>query len=103
MPDTYFTPPHRGTFVPESDPQFPESMGQPWRSMAPHTPQPPNLYLGLDGLLHEEQPPGTYGVNGKSFLGGHIYGPLDQADIDLITNSGYGAYLTTDPKPVPQP
>jgi hypothetical protein len=104
LPPLYFTPPHHNRFMPESDPDIPDSMQQPWLTMRPTVPRPINLWVrtDTDGLLHEEQPP-SYNVDSRVFMGGRVYGPLSQADIDLITNSGFGAYLTSDPNPQPQP
>jgi hypothetical protein len=99
----YFTPPHRGKFVAYFDIEIEASLTQPYLSMTPHNPQPPNLWIDPDtGLLTEKQP-ATMNPDTKMFAGGHIYGPLSAEDVQLLVNSGYGAYLSTDPNPTPQP
>lgn len=102
MPDQYFMTPHRGQFMPYADPRIPETMTEPLKSLKPEVPQPINLWLHDDGLLHDIEPP-NLSIATKWFQGGCRYGPLSAADITLITDSGYGAYITTDPNMQPQP
>lgn len=105
----FFTPPHRGRFMPHSYPGT-DSDTEPLASIKPDlVPQPVNIYVWADGSLHEEEPE-VIGINDtipgwarRIYASGHIYGPLSDAEITELTTAGYGAYLTTNPKPEPQP
>lgn len=99
----FFTPPHRNRFTkPQVIDHWHRDVSPPLYRKQRGIPAPINLFLGEDGLLHEEQPHGSYGVNGVSFLGGHMYGPLTGAEAALLNASGFGAYLHDVPTP-PEP
>ena len=106
VPVLFFTPPHRGQFMPYSI-EHTETDTQPLKRLIPDIPQPPNIFVWSDGSLHvdeqEDPDPQQPGWARRVYAGGHIYGPLTQAQIAELTAAGYGGYLTTDPNPEPQP
>jgi hypothetical protein len=103
MPDLFFTPPHRNRFVPSWDEGSYGSDSEPWHSMRSYIPRPVNIWRWSDNTLHENEQPIDMSVNTTGYFGGHVYGPLTDAEVTELTDAGYGAYLTEDPNPTPQP
>lgn len=85
-----------------------DSDTQPLESIAHNVvPRPVNIFVWDDGSLHEGDPPlpdpQTSGWARRAYYGGTIYGPLTATEVAELTTAGYGAYLTSNPKPEPQP